>query len=78
MGVPFSKPAAPAKIPTDTVLPFNYLDDQIIFRDMRLQVSLCFDDVLDAEKLRGALARLLEMKGWRKLGARLRINVGLM
>ncbi|KAF2182911.1 putative LysR family regulatory protein [Zopfia rhizophila CBS 207.26] len=33
---------------------------------------LCFDDVLDAEKLREALDNLLQKDGWRKLGARLR------
>lgn len=77
MGQPFSKSATPAKIPTDTVLPLSYLDDQKVYRKMRLQVSLCFNDVLDAEKLRGAFARLLEMEGWRKLGARLRLNVSL-
>ncbi|KAI7602992.1 hypothetical protein KC346_g12101, partial [Hortaea werneckii] len=33
-----------------------------------------FDDVLDPEKLRQALDRLLHIGGWRKLGARLRLN----
>jgi hypothetical protein len=33
-----------------------------------------FDDVLDAEKLASALWKLLEKPGWRKLGARLRMN----
>ncbi|KAI7198592.1 hypothetical protein KC316_g3977 [Hortaea werneckii] len=33
-----------------------------------------FDDVLDPEKLRKALERLLQIGGWRKLGARLRLN----
>lgn len=77
MGHFFSKPAAPAKVSTDTVLPFHYFDDNEIYRAIRLQISFCFNDVLDAEKLRGAFARLLEMDGWRKLGARLRLNVSL-
>ncbi|KAL1994267.1 hypothetical protein VTN49DRAFT_2936 [Thermomyces lanuginosus] len=56
MSLSFSKPAAPAKVPTDTVLPFRYFDGQKI------------------KKLRGAFARLLEMDGWKTLGARLRMN----
>ncbi|KAL1994268.1 hypothetical protein VTN49DRAFT_2937 [Thermomyces lanuginosus] len=74
MGFFFSKPAAPAKVPTDIVLPFHYFDHQELYRAVRLQISFCFNDVLDAEKLRSAFARLLEMDGWRKLGARLRLN----
>lgn len=75
MGFFFSKPAAPAKVPTDIVLPFHYFDHQELYRAVRLQISFCFNDVLDAEKLRSTFARLLEMDGWRKLGARLRLNV---
>lgn len=36
--------------------------------------NFIFNDVLDAEKLHGALWRLLGMDGWRKLGGRLRLN----
>lgn len=36
-----------------------------------------FDDVLDADKLHGALEVLLGMKGWRRLGGRIRSNVRL-
>lgn len=75
MGLSFSKPSASAEVPTDTVLPLSYLDQQKVYRRMRLQVSLCFDDVLDAEKLRSAFAWSLEMERWRKLGSRLRLNV---
>jgi hypothetical protein len=34
-----------------------------------------FDDVLDAEKLRIGLVRLMELGNWGKLGGRLRENV---
>jgi hypothetical protein len=36
---------------------------------------MIFDDVLDADKLSGALWKLLDRPGWKKLGARLRLNV---
>lgn len=75
MRLPFRKSATSVKVPTDTVLPLNYIDGQRLARGIRLHVIFRFDDVLDAEKLRGAFARLLEMEGWRKLGARLRITV---
>jgi hypothetical protein len=34
-----------------------------------------YDSLLDAEKLRSSLERLASIKGWKKLGARLRKNV---
>jgi hypothetical protein len=40
-----------------------------------LDFTLRFDDVLDSEKLGAALVRLMELGNWRKLGARLRMNV---
>lgn len=40
-----------------------------------LDLTLRFDDVLDHEKMRLALVRLVELGNWRKLGARLRMNV---
>jgi hypothetical protein len=46
-----------------------------VYRAIVLDFSLRFDDVLDHEKLRLALVRLLEIGDWRKLGARLRRNV---
>ncbi len=36
---------------------------------------LRFDDVMDPENLRMSLSRLLEIGDWKKLGARLRMNV---
>jgi len=42
---------------------------------MVLDFTLRFDDVLDPEKLSAALVRLMELGNWRKLGARLRMNV---
>ncbi|GAB1735136.1 hypothetical protein NU219Hw_g204t1 [Hortaea werneckii] len=71
-----SKPKAqpPPKVPSDEVIPLHYLDDQSYTRALVLHFFSRFDDVLDPEKLRKALDRLLHMRGWRKLGARLRLN----
>ncbi|TVY41307.1 Transcriptional regulator [Lachnellula subtilissima] len=74
MGVFTSKPARPAKVPTDTTIPLHSKDDTKSLRPFVLDFTLCFDDVLDAEKLRNSLERLMEIGDWRKLGARLRLN----
>jgi hypothetical protein len=70
-----SRPVAPKHIPTDTVIPLNAHDDQQHFRGLTLDFSMRFDDALDVAKLVGALEKLIEKPGWRKLGARLRLNV---
>ncbi|KAI7225547.1 hypothetical protein KC330_g9097 [Hortaea werneckii] len=64
----------PPKVPSDEVIPLHYLDDQFYTRALVLHFFSRFDDVLDPEKLRKALERLLQIGGWRKLGARLRLN----
>lgn len=69
---------SPEKVPTDEVIPAHFLDDSDMFRSMLVEMSLRFDDVLDHEKLRLALVRLMEIGNWRKLGARLRIKVLLL
>lgn len=51
------------------------LDSASLFRSIVLDFTLRFDDVLDPEKLSAALVRLMELGNWRKLGARLRLNV---
>lgn len=69
------KRAKPAAVSTDTIIPLHFFDDTSINRGIVLDFTLRFDDVLDPEKVRGALVRLLEIGNWRKLGARLRMNV---
>ena len=69
------KPQSPPKVPSDEVIPLHYLDDQFYTRALVLHFFSRFDDVLDPEKLRQALDRLLHIGGWRKLGGRLRLNV---
>lgn len=70
-----SKPVPPPRVPTDTVIPLFRLDDTRIMRSMSLEYTMRFDEVLDADKLHDALWKLLEQPGWKKLGARLRLNV---
>jgi hypothetical protein len=65
----------PEKVPTDDVIPVHYWDDNEVFRWIVVDFALRFDDVLDPEKLRQALARLMEIGNWRKLGARIRLRV---
>ncbi|KAI1632585.1 hypothetical protein F4809DRAFT_656142 [Biscogniauxia mediterranea] len=65
---------SPPKVPTDTVIPLHSFDDRPINRSIQLLFMMRFDDVLDPEKLRSSLEKLLEREGWRKLGARLRRN----
>ena len=69
------RPARPATIPTDTIISMHSLDSASLFRSIVLDFTLRFDDVLDPEKLSAALVRLMELGNWRKLGARLRLNV---
>jgi hypothetical protein len=69
------KPARPATILTDTIISMHSLDDASLYRSMVADFTLRFDDVLDPEKLSAALVRLMELGNWRKLGARLRMNV---
>ncbi|KAF2174777.1 hypothetical protein K469DRAFT_743569 [Zopfia rhizophila CBS 207.26] len=68
------KPAAPERVPTDTVIPLGSFDDTKVNRSLSLDFTMRYDDVLDVQKLVGALEKLLDMPGWRKLGARLRLN----
>lgn len=71
-----TKAPAPPRVLTDEVVPFHPLDGNRVMRAMILEFSYRFDDVLDYDKLRSALDRLLEIGDWKKLGARVRVNVG--
>ncbi|CZR51145.1 related to LysR family regulatory protein [Phialocephala subalpina] len=66
--------AAPARVPTDTIVPVHFFDDTPLWRAFVLYSMFVFDDVLDAEKLRDSLDTLARRDGWRKLGARMRRN----
>ncbi|KAH7182420.1 uncharacterized protein B0J16DRAFT_400636 [Fusarium flagelliforme] len=67
-----ASPVAPARVPTDEVIPLHVWDDSPLYRRIALYNLKVFDDVLDPEKLRGGLERLVSERTWRKLGGRLR------
>ena len=70
-----SKPKAPERVPTDTIIPVHTHDDNAVFRAVGMRFTMRFDDVLDVDKLVGALEKLLLKPGWKRLGARLRLDV---
>ena len=72
-----SKPAIkpPLTISSDTVVPLHRFDDTPITRNVIVEFTMRFDDVLDPDKLRLSLDKLLSRHDWRKLGARLRLTV---
>ncbi|KAK5173970.1 uncharacterized protein LTR77_001049 [Saxophila tyrrhenica] len=80
MGALQSKPAptaaggSPSTPTSDTIIPFRYLDNQSFLKQFVLVFTYRFDAVLDPEKLRHALQRLLESGDWKQLGARVRKN----
>jgi hypothetical protein len=48
----------------DEVVPFRFWDEQDVVQKIVMEFSLRFDDVLDAEKLKSSLERLLEIGEW--------------
>lgn len=69
------KPAPLPTVPTDKIVPLNAADDTAVLRSVVVVLSYRFDDVLDPEKLKSSYEKLLDRPGWRKIGARLRLNV---
>jgi hypothetical protein len=59
----------------DLITPFHFMDDQPTYRLGVVLLSFRFNAVLDTGKMRDALRRVYELEGWRKLGARIRLNV---
>ncbi|KAI2614885.1 hypothetical protein GGR54DRAFT_632530 [Hypoxylon sp. NC1633] len=64
----------PLTIPSDTVIPLHRFDDTPVNRKVIVEFTMRFDDVLDPDKLRFSLEKLLNRRDWRKLGGRLRLN----
>lgn len=64
-----------ARVPSDTVIPLHSMDDDDVFRSTVLELSHLFNDQLDVQKLHDALWKLIDRGNWKKLGARLRLNV---
>ncbi|KAH7050156.1 hypothetical protein B0J12DRAFT_719045 [Macrophomina phaseolina] len=50
------------------------LEDTKTLRNIFVAWTLCFNDVLDANKLHASLSSLLEIGDWRKVGGRLRLK----
>ncbi|KAK6861005.1 hypothetical protein PG995_004641 [Apiospora arundinis] len=50
------------------------LDGTNTLRGAIVSWTLCFNDVLDSDKLHSSLSRLLEIGDWRKVGGRLRLK----
>lgn len=69
------KLTVPAKVPTDSVIPFRFFDDTPLWKAFILYSMFAFDDVLEPEKLQRSLDTLVKHDGWHRLGARLRKNV---
>ena len=65
----------PATVPTDRIIPLRYWDDLDYLRSLCHAFTFRFDDVLDTFKLEAALGRLMEIRDWGQIGARLRLNV---
>ena len=63
-----SRPAPPPTAATDKIVPFHYYDDTKHTNGLCFDFTFRFDDVLDDEKLRVALSRLLGLGDWGKLG----------
>ncbi|KAF6804216.1 hypothetical protein CSOJ01_10354 [Colletotrichum sojae] len=61
-------------VATDDIYPVHFFDDTKPFREMLLNWTLRFDDVLDPEMLNSSLSKLLEVGDWRKLGGRMRLT----
>jgi hypothetical protein len=57
------------------VVPFRSWDEQDTMQRIVMEFSYRFDDVLDVQKLKSSLERLLEIGEWRGLGTRFKKNV---
>ncbi|KAF1964545.1 hypothetical protein BU23DRAFT_521005 [Bimuria novae-zelandiae CBS 107.79] len=57
---------------SDLVIPLHFFDNSTMFTSITMHAIMVYDEVLDAEKLRSSLERLVSRDTWRKLGARVR------
>jgi hypothetical protein len=69
------KSIAPKPVSTDEIIPLYERDDTAPNRAISLEFTMVFDEILDADRLSSALWRLIDRPGWKRLGARLRLNV---
>ncbi|KAH8176624.1 family regulatory protein [Sarocladium implicatum] len=64
----------PERVPSDQVIPLHWFEDGFMWKKVIVYTLFAFDDALDPEVLRRALETLINRKGYRKLGGRLRRN----
>ena len=73
--LPCATPQLSTAMSDHEVVPFRFWDEQDAMRRLVMEFTYRFDDVLDAQKLKSSLERLLEIGGWRGLGARFKKSV---
>ena len=56
--------SVPRHIPTDTIIPLHRQDDTLQNRNLSIEFTMRFDDVLDAQQLADSLCKLLEKLGY--------------
>ena len=66
---------APPIVEGDRIVSMHLFDDTTANNNVLLSVTLCFDKVLNSDRIHSALVRLLNIGEWRKLGGRLRRHV---
>ncbi|CAN9107227.1 unnamed protein product [Alternaria sp. RS040] len=69
-----AQPGVFSQVPADIVVPLHSRDDTNQNRNISIEFTMRFDDVLDSQKLVDSLWKLLEKPGWNKVGARLRLS----
>ncbi|KAL4934873.1 hypothetical protein BDV06DRAFT_234997 [Aspergillus oleicola] len=72
----FGRKPTPQKDPVsgDRVVPLHFFENSLLVQGNNMAVSLVFNAVLDAQKLRVSLEALVKREGWERLGGRLRRN----
>lgn len=65
----------PPPVESDDIYPVHMLDDTKTLRSIVVTWTMCFNDVLDADRLYISLSSLLEIGDWKKVGGRLRLKV---
>ncbi|KAL4799578.1 hypothetical protein BDV19DRAFT_261542 [Aspergillus venezuelensis] len=70
----FGRKPVQAPVPGDRVLPLHFFENSLLVQGNNMAVSLVFNEVLDANKLRDSLEGLVKREGWERLGGRLRRN----
>lgn len=68
-------PQSPPRVESDDIYPVHMLDNNRLLRGIVITWTLCFNDVLNADRLHASLSKLLDIGDWRKVGGRIRVKV---